>query len=798
MSYSIRTAAVIGSGTMGAGIAALLAGVGVRVSLLDLAAEGTRPGDPPQARNAIILRNLDILARARPAQLFTAADADLITPGNLEDDLDRLAEADWIVEVVVERLAVKRGLMSQIAAVRKPGAIVSTNTSGLSIHAIAEGLDEDFQRHFLGTHFFNPPRYLKLLELIPHARTDPALIDFMAAFGRDVLGKGVVVARDTPNFIANRFISLVNSATIAYAIEHGYTVEEVDALTGPLIGRPKTATFRLNDLVGVDVAAHVSENLYPALADDPAREVLRHPALIALLDRMIEQGWLGNKTDAGFYRKTVVEGERQFWPLDLQTLTHVPPSKVRFESVGRHRNIEDTGARIKALLGESDRAGQFLWAMHAFYLSYAARMLGVVADDVVSIDRANQWGFGHELGPFAIWDAIGVAESIPRIEAAGHPVADWVNAMLAAGCPTFYRRDAHGRADGYYSPAAGGYVDLAGDPKQVSIAGLKAAGKALDTNAGASLIDLGDGVLLLEFHTKANAIDEDIVKMAYRGLERLETGYEALVIGNQGAQFSAGANLFLVAMLAQQGQWAQLDGMIRLGQELMQTLRACPKPVVTAPFGMALGGGAEITMAGTRVVAHAELYIGLVEFGVGLIPAWTGAKEMLRRSINPVMAVPNADVLPHLQKVFEQVALAKVSESARQAHGMGFLGPADRIVLNGDHLLAEAKRAALELAAGGYVPTLPGKIWAAGRDALAALRLAVWQMREGGYASAHDATIANRLATVLTGGDLSEPGWVPEKYILDLEREAFLSLAGEPKTQERIWYMLQNGKPLRN
>ena len=798
MSDQIRQAVVIGSGTMGGGIAALLAGVGVRVGLLDIPAKGTQPGDPAPARNALVLKNFEALKKSRPAQLYAESDADLITLGNLEDDLHLLTEADWIIEVVVERLDIKRQVMDTIAAHRKPGSIVSTNTSGISINAIAEGQSVEFQQHFLGTHFFNPPRYLKLLEVIPHAQTDPALLDFMVAYARDVLGKGVVICKDTPNFIANRFISIVGSYTIAYAIEHGYTVEAVDNLTGPLIGRPKTATFRLNDLIGNDVLAHVSANLYEVIPDDPAREVLRQPQLVAVVDKLIAEGWLGNKTEAGFYRKTIVEGERQFWPLDLQTLEHVPPQKVRFESVGQHRKIEDTGERVKAMIEAEDRAGEFLWALHAYYYSYAARMLGEIADDIVSIDNANKWGFNHELGPFELWDAVGVAPTVARMEADGYPVADWVKTMLANGCATFYRQDAHGVVDGYYDPASQGYVDLPQDKNVYIIADAKAAGKTLEVNPGASLIDMGDGVLLLEFHTKANAIDSDIVTMARMALDRLQAGYEAMVIGNQGTHFSARANIFMIAMLAQQGQWDELHDVIRQGQDLMQSIRYFPKPIVTAPFGMALGGGAEITMTGARIVANAELYIGLVEFGVGLIPAWTGTKEMVRRVVSPPMETPNADVLPHLQKAFEQVALARVSESAKQAREMGFLGKADRIVLNPDHLLAEAKRTALKLAAEGYTPLRPQKVWAAGRDALAALRLAVWQMRESGYASAHDAKIADHLATIMTGGGLSGPGWIDEQVLLDLEREAFVSLAGEPKSQERIWHMLQNGKPLRN
>jgi 3-hydroxyacyl-CoA dehydrogenase len=798
MSYQIRKAAVIGSGTMGSGIAALLAGVGIPVTLLDIPAPETQPGDPPAQRNAIVHKNFKQMQKSRPAQLFLPADAGLIELGNLEDDLHLLQDADWIIEVVVERLAIKHEVMRKIASVRKADAIVSTNTSGLSIHSIAEEMDEAFQRHFLGTHFFNPPRYLKLLEVIPHANTDPALLDFMTTFSRDVLGKGVVVCKDTPNFIANRFIGIVGSYTMAYAIQHGYTVSEVDNLTGPLIGRPKTATFRLNDLVGNDILAHVSDNLYDLIPDDPEREYLKDAGLSQVVAKLLAEGWLGNKSGQGFYRKTMVEGDRQFWTLNLGTFEYEPPEKVRFESVGKHRKVEPVGERLQALLAEEDRAAQFLWAIHAFYLSYASRMLGEIADDMLSIDNANKWGFNHLLGPFEIWDALGAQETAARMIADGYPVANWVQAMFDTGINSFYRLDQDGVVDGYYDPRAGGYVDVPTDKRVIVIDDLKSHGREIEKNAGASLIDMGDGALLLEFHTKANAIDEDIVKMARKGLERLNTDFDAMVIGNQGQHFSAGANIFLIAMLAQQGQWDDLHRVISEGQRLMQDLRYAPKPVVTAPFGMALGGGAEITMASTRIVAHAELYIGLVEFGVGLIPAWTGTKEMVRRVLGPVMETPNANVLPHLQKAFEQIALAKVSESAMLARAMGFLGPADRIVLNRDHHLAEAKRAALEQAAAGYQPMKPQKVWAAGRDALAALKLAVWQMVDGGYASEHDGKIADKLAYVLTGGDISAPGWVDEQYFLDLEREIFVSLAGEPKSQERIWHMLQHNKPLRN
>jgi len=799
MTFQIRKAGVVGSGTMGSGIAALLAGIGVPVVLLDIPAPDSAPGDPPPQRNAVVLKNLQTLEKSRPAQLYHPTDLNLITPGNLEDDLDQLGDADWIIEAIVENLAIKRDLMARLDALRKPGAIVSTNTSGLSIDAIAEERSEDFQHHFLGTHFFNPPRYLALLEIIPHPRTDPAVLDFMAAYGERILGKGVVRCKDTPNFIANRFISVAGTFGVNYALDHGYSVAEVDNLTGPLIGRPKTATFRLLDLIGTDIMAHVNQNLVEAIPHDESRAVLEHAGSRALLAAMLERGLLGNKAGQGFYKRVdQPDGTREFWTLNPATLDYESPEKVRFASVGEFRTIDDTGARIKALVNADDRAGEYLWHLHAFYLTYAARRLGEIADDIPSIDNANKWGFNHELGPFEIWDALGVAETIPRMEADGYAVAGWVKDMVAGGCPAFYQRDDHGVVIGVYDPARKAYAPLDKDPRAVVIRDLRAAGKRIEGRAGASLIDMGDGVGLLEFHSKANAIDDDIIAMGWKALDRLRSDFDALVIGNQGEHFSAGANIFLIAMLAQQGEWDRIEAITRELQDLFQALRYAPRPVVTAPFGMALGGGAEFAMAGTRAVAHAELYIGLVEMGVGLLPAGTGCKEMLRRKVNPVMQTPNADALPHVQQVFEQIALAKVSESARGARDMGFLTPADRIVLNKGHLLGEAKREALHLAASGYTPPPPGMVWAAGRDTLAALRIGVYTLLEGGFATEHDARIADAIAYVLCGGDLSEPGWVPEQVILDLERAAFVELCHEPKTLERIAHMLQYGKPLRN
>jgi len=807
MSYKIEHAAVLGAGTMGAAIAAHLANAGIPSLLLDvvpseLTEEEKRQGlglDHPQVRNRIVCQGWQRCLKARPANLFSERLAGLVEFGNLEDDFERLGDADWIIEAVVERLEVKIPLMERIEAVRKPGSIISTNTSGLPVRQLTEGRSPDFRSHFLGTHFFNPPRYLKLLELIPGEGTAPELVKFMQDFAETRLGKGVVLCKDTPNFIANRFFSIAGTYTLNYALEHGYSIEEVDALTGPLIGYPKSATFRMLDLVGVDVMAHVGGNLYPAIVSDPWRTVLRHPRTQAMVEGLVQRGWLGNKSGQGFYKRVDGEGGKAFWSLDPETFEYLAPSPPRFDSMGKHKDIEDPGQRLKALCSESDRAGQFLWAITAFGVNYAASVIPEVADDILSIDNANKWGFMHELGPFERWDALGVRESVSRMQAEGTQVPPWVLEMLEAGVESFYQREG-AQVVGFYDPRRKGYVPVRQDPRIISIPALKQQGRELQSNGSASLLDLGDQVLLLEFHSPAaNALDEDIFKLAERALAELgKPEWAALVVGNQGKHFCAGANIFPMAVAAQQGQLEYIDLAIRTMQSLLQRMRASLKPIVVAVHGMALGGGVEVLMAGTRAVAAAESYIGLVEMGVGLIPAGTGTKETVRRLLNPVMQTEGADVLPHLQRAFEQIALAKVAESAQQAREMGYLGPADRIVMNQDHLLSEAKHEALALAAGGPSPARPRLVWAAGGEALAALRMAIWSMVQAGYASAHDAVVAGQLARVLTGGELSRPGWVSEQHLLDLEREAFLALCAEPKTQERMWHMLQHKKPLRN
>jgi len=799
MAYNIRKAAVIGSGTMGGGIAALLAGVGIETILLDIPARDTQPGDPPAKRNAIVNEGVKRLQSLRPPQVLSQGDLALLRTGNIDDNLDWLADADWVIEVVVERLDIKQSLMARLAEVIGPNTIVTTNTSGLPIASIAEHLGEDFTRRFMGTHFFNPPRYLHLLEVIPHPNTDPAVIDYLINFGRRRLGKGVVLCKDKPNFIGNRFMSMTGSQVVNYALDHGFTVDEVDSLTGPLIGRPKTATFRLNDLVGIDVAVGVGRNLYPRIEDDPAREVLSHQAANAMFDKLLEKGWLGNKSGQGFYKAVKNEsGEREFWTLNLDTFEYQAPTKPRFDSVGKHRKVEPTGERIKLLINEDDRAAQLLFHLHGFYLAYASQRVPEITDTIVNVDSAQKWGFSHEMGPFEIWDAIGVEETVPRFEAAGYPVAQWVKDMLAQGDKTFYQRDDKGQVIGYYSPQEGKYVPLTPDPRAYTVAALKANSKEVARNDGASIYDMGDGVALWEFHSPANAIDADVVEMGYKAVDLLQSDFDALVVGNDGERFCVGANLFMVAMAVQSDQMDQLDKTIRDLQGLTQALRYASKPVVTAVHHMALGGGAELLMSGARTIAHVELYAGLVEVGVGLIPAGGGCKEMLRRVLNPVMAShPNADPIPHVQKIFEQIATAKVSGSAKEAREMGLLGPADRIVMNRSHLLGEAKREALHMA-DGYVPLTAGKIYAAGRDVYAALLIGIEGFIESNFATEYDAHIARKLAYVLTGGAVAEPGWVDEQVILNLEREVFLELVKEQKTLDRMAHMLQFNKPLRN
>lgn len=806
--YRINRAVVIGAGTMGAAIAAHLTNAGIRVTLLDivpreLTEQERKDGlslEDPAVRNRLAREGLQAALQSRPASFYTPRSAELITLGNLEDDFEAVAGADWVLEAVVENLGIKRDLMARIDEVRGEKTLVSSNTSGISITAMGEGRSPGFQKHFLGTHFFNPPRYLKLLEIIPTEHTLPEVVDFFKHFGEYRLGKGVVVCKDTPNFIANRMGFASGSYALHTILEQGLTVKEVDRLTGPLIGRPKTGTFRLIDLIGLDVWHHVGENLAEALPeDDQAMPYLASEPVADLINTMLEKNWLGNKTGQGFYKKVVEEGEKDYWPLDLETKVHGPPEARQFDSVGKAKNEEDLGKRIQILLDAEDQAGEFIRRTTYQSLAYASHRIPEIADTPRPIDQAMKWGFGHEAGPFELWDQIGVAESLPAMQEAGFPAAGWVAEMVEGGQGTFYVYD-RGRAAAVYHPGENRVLELPPHPQRIILeVEKKQEDQVLLRNPSATLVDLGDGVGCVEFHTKMNAIDEDTIDLISEALDLAEEGrLRGLVIGSDADNFSAGANLFGVVMAAQNGMWDQLETIVRKLQDVNMRMRYFTKPVVAAAAGMVLGGGAEILMHTNRVVAAAETYAGLVEVGAGVIPAGGGTKEMVRRIVNPPLRTEDALALPFLQGLFEQVGQGEVAKSAAEAREFGILGPADRIVINRSHLLAEAKREVLHLADSAYRPPLPEQVYAAGRDALAALKVGLHLFRESGYITDYERVIGTKLSRVLTGGDISRPAWVEEQHFLDLEREAFLSLCGEEKTQERMWHLLRKGKVLRN
>jgi 3-hydroxyacyl-CoA dehydrogenase len=795
MKYHVHKAVVIGAGTMGAALAAHFANAGIPVTLLDIVPKDA-PQDDKKARNKIVQTGWDACLKAKPANLMSPELKTLVTLGNLEDDFDAIAEADLVLEAIIENLKIKQSLMERIDRVRKPTSIIATNTSGIPIKEIAEGLSEGFKQHFLGMHFFNPPRYLKLLEVIPNADTLSEVVEFIRHFGEFRLGKGVVLCKDTPNFVGNRLGFGTGAFSLHYILENGYTVDEVDIITGPLIGRPKTATFRLMDLVGVDVWEHVGKNLAPAIPYDKlGQQYLASEKPAKLIATMVERGWLGNKTKIGFYKQERdAEGKKVYLSLDLNTLEHTPSEKPRFDSIGKAKKSEDgLASRLKVMLDEDDRAAKLVQALTYQAFQYASSIIPEVADTPKPLDDAMRWGYMHEAGPFETWDMLGVKNTIEVMKTEGYTPADWVESMLKSGKETFYQYD-NGTKVGVYDVTKGDYVRIERTPGLI----LLKEQTEIRKNAGATLYDMGDGVACVEFHTKMNALDDDIFEIVKEGLDRAETEFDGLVIGNEAENFSVGANLFMVVVAAQQGMWDTLDEAVRKLQNLNMRMRYFPKPVVVAPAGMALGGGCEITMHASRAVAAAETYIGLVELGAGVIPAGGGTKEIMRRVINPAMRTENAEVLPFLQRAFLQIGQAKVATSAAEARDLGIFGPQDRIVLNRDHLLTEAKEEVLHLVEVGYAPPAPELIYAAGRDMRGALLVGAWMFAQGGYITEYDNLIANKLAHVLVGGELSKPIWVSEQYILDLEREAFLSLCGEEKSQARMWALLNTGKPLRN
>jgi 3-hydroxyacyl-CoA dehydrogenase len=807
MKREIRKVAVLGAGVMGSGIAAHLANVGIPVLMLDIVPPkfteedekaGLTPEDP-RFRNKFALKGLEGLKKAKPALLYSKKFLDLISVGNFEDDWDKLAECDWIVEVVVERLDIKQQVFERVEEVRKPGSIISSNTSGLSINAMAEGRSEEFRQHLLVTHFFNPVRYMRLLELVPNKDTLPEVLEFMADFGRFRLGKGIVYGKDTPNFVGNRIGVYGIMATIRAMMEMDYQVDEVDAITGPALGRPKSAAFGTVDLVGLDVLAHVVRTLDEGCPDDEEHDLFKVPDF---LNRMIESGALGRKAKGGFYkREKQPDGKKISLVIDWKTGEYRPKERYKYPSLGKARNIHDVRERVKAVVFADDRAGAFAWRVTRDTLAYTSRRLGEIADTIVDIDNALKWGFNWELGPFENWDALGVREVVERMQAEGVQPAQWVLDMLAAGAESFYQEGPDGRK--YWDPQSGSYVPEKLPESFILLRHVKQReGAVVFENPGASLVDIGDGIACVEFHSalqpKLNPIDDQIMEVMHKALEIGPEQFRGLVIHHQGENFSAGANLLMILEAIQTQQWKAIDEMIRVFQGMTTGLRKAPIPVVTAPFGFTFGGGCEITMGGDRACAAAETYIGLVEVGVGLIPAGGGCLFMLERMLENPMDKPILSNLPFVRKAFENIAMAKVATSGEEARELGILRPWDKVVVNRDEQLATAKKMAIGMAEEGYRPPLPKTFNLPGKEGVATFKMMLHNLKLTHWVTSYDTVVATHLANILCGGDTTIHEPVTEQQILDLEREAFLSLCGEPKTQDRIKYMLANNKPLRN
>jgi len=800
---NISKAAVLGAGTMGAGIAAHLANAGIPTLLLDIApselteAEEAKnlPLNSPQVRNRIVTSLFDAAKKLKPAPFMFSDNARLITLGNFTDDLEKLKDCDFIIEAVVENLDIKHKLFAEVEKHRKPGSIIASNTSGIPINAIAEPFSDDFKEHFVGIHFFNPPRYMKLVEVILGTGTSGEIACKVSGFLDQRLGKGVVLAKDRPNFIANRIGTFGMMTTVHEMIAMGFTPTEIDQMTGKAIGHASSATFRTSDLVGLDVLAHVNKNLHPAVPEDEDRDVFLVPDVI---ETMLEKKLLGDKTNGGFYRKSKdSEGKRQILELDLKTFEYKPQEKTKFASLDAAKQIDDLPKRIKTLVWGEDNVAEFLWKTMERTFRYSANRIPEVADTIVEIDNAIKWGFGWEIGVFESWDAVGVSESVERMRKEGKAVPANAEAMLAAGATSFYKNENGERF--FYDLVKGEYRSVPERPGVTILKSVKDRTGTIKTNPGASLVDLGDGVACLEFHSKMNSIGGDTVSMMNAALDEVEKNFTGLVVGNQGGNFSAGANIMLLLLAAQEEEWDDINMMIRALQNTVMRLRYSSKPVVTAPYGLTLGGGCEISMQGNKTRAAGETYIGLVEVGVGLIPAGGGTKEMTMRSMDAAAKAPDADPLAFLKKTFEMIGMGKVATSAQEAKSWGLLRDGDAISMNGDRLIQDAKQEVLNLAAAGFVaPVERTDITALGSSAQSAMKLALHMMKQGGFISDHDQLIGHKLANILSGGSLNHRTQVSERYLLDLEREAFLSLCGERKTQDRIAAMLKTGKPLRN
>jgi 3-hydroxyacyl-CoA dehydrogenase len=800
VSYQITKAAVIGSGVMGSAIAAHLANIGIPCYLLDIVptaltgeehAKGLTLASPA-VRNRLATQNLNRMLKEKPAPFYSKKNAHLITVGNLTDDMAKLAEADWIIEVVVENLSIKQDLFKKVAELRKPKAIVSSNTSGISIDQMVENLPVDFQEHFLGTHFFNPPRYMNLLEIIPGEKTLPAVIEFIKRFGEEELGKGVVFAKDTPNFIANRIGVFGMTACLRLMLDMNLTISEVDAITGPALGRPKSASFRTMDMVGLDTFIHVANNVKNNISDLQEKESFNLPDFV---HKMVEKKWLGDKTKQGFYQKQKMNGQSKIQALNYNTLEYREESTPDYASLTASIAAGGFKNQLKILLSSHDKAGEFAWKNIKQVLLYSAQKLGEIADNVVAIDQAMRWGFNWKMGPFELWDAIDLEKSIARMKSEGESIPSLLEEMIASGSKSFYKLVA-GRQH-YFDIQAKEYRLVEGSPKLINLKLLKNTEKVVLENSGARLIDLGDEVFCLEFDSTNNAIGADILTMITSSVEYVVNKGTGLVIGNQGKNFCVGANLMAIFMEAQDEEWDEIELMVRMFQKAMLTIKYCPKPVVAAPFNMALGGGCEVVMHSHRARAAAETYMGLVELGVGLIPAGGGTKESTVRAAE-LADREKVELQPLINKAFERIAMATVSTSGQEAKELGLLRPWDKITVNSDFLIHDAKATVLAMAQEGFKPEKPKPVRVVGKPGLALLKLATYTMREGGYISEFDQYLANKLAYVITGGDLPANTYVTEEYLLDLEREVFLTLCGDRRTQARIQHMLTKGKPLRN
>jgi 3-hydroxyacyl-CoA dehydrogenase len=792
MNRKINKVAVLGSGVMGSRIACHFANIGVEVLLLDIVPKEASDSDDSKARNKIVNDALQFALKSNPSPIYSKSYVSRITTGNFDDDLSKIKECDWIIEVVIERLDIKQQVFTNVEKYRTPGTLISSNTSGIPIHMMLEGRSEDFQKHFCGTHFFNPPRYLRLLEIIPTPKTDPAVIEFLEDYGQRFLGKTTVVCKDTPAFIANRvgvysIMSLFHTVT-----EMGLTVEEVDKLTGPVLGRPKSATFRTCDVVGLDTLVHVANGLNEHCKDDEAHTLFTMPDYIG---KMVENNWLGSKTKQGFYKKVKGEdGKSKILTLDLNTLEYRDKQRAKFATLEMTKTIDDLKERTKVLVAGKDKAGEFYRKSFYGLFAYVSNRIPEITDALYKIDDALNAGFGWQMGPFATWDVLGVEKTVAKMKEAGVEVDVWVNEMITAGCPSFYKVE--NGVKYFYDIETKAYQIIPGSENTLSLETLR-DDNTVWKNSGTTIVDLGDGILNVEFHTKMNTIGGEVIEGINKAIDLAEKEYKGLVISNDGENFSAGANVGMIFMMAVEQEYEELDFAIRAFQNTMMRVRYSSIPVIVAPHNLALGGGCEMSMHADKVVAHAELYMGLVEFGVGVIPGGGGTKEFALRASDEYKDGIRLNVL---RNRFLTIGQAQVATSAKEAFELGYLREGiDEIVVSRAHQLTQAKAAALNLANKGYTkPIQRTNIKALGKEGLGIVYVGANTMKSGNYISEHDQLISEKLGFVLCGGDLSTPTKVNEQYLLDMERKAFLELCTEKKTLERLQSIITTGKVLRN